>query len=113
MNLTGQLVSGHTKQSFTNSAVLIAFAVGNLVGPFCFNASDAPRYSHALATIMGCFAACICIGAGLGVYIFYENRRRDKLYGNPDEDETLRLEGIINGLKDKTDSENKNFRFVY
>lgn len=113
MNLTGQLVSGHTKQSFTNSAVLIAFAVGNLVGPFCFNASDAPRYTHALATIMGCFAACIVIGAGLGIYIFYENRRRDKLYGNPDEDETLRLEGIIDGLKDKTDSENKNFRFVY
>ncbi|KAG0682895.1 hypothetical protein C6P40_001807 [Pichia californica] len=113
MNLTGQLVSGHTKQSFTNSAVLIAFAVGNIVGPFCFNASDAPKYEHALATIMGCFAVCIVVGAGLGVYIFYENRRRDRLYGNPDKDETLRLEGIINGLKDKTDVENKYFRFVY
>lgn len=113
MNLTGQLISGHTKQSFTNSAVLIAFAVGNIVGPFCFNASDAPKYSHALATIMGCFAVCICLGIGLGAYIFYENRRRNKLYGDPSIDESLRLEGIINGLKDETDSENKYFRFVY
>lgn len=113
MNLTGQLISGHTKQSFTNSAVLIAFAVGNIVGPFCFKASDAPKYENALATIMGCFAACIVIGSGLGVYIFYENRRRNRLYGNPEEDETLELEGIIDGLKDKTDIENKNFRFVY
>lgn len=113
MNLTGQLVSGHTKQSFTNTAVMIAFAVGNIVGPFCFKAGDAPKYSHALATIMGCFAACIAIGAGLGAYIFYENRRRNKLYGNPDEDEALKLEGIIAGLKDKTDLENKDFRFVY
>ena len=113
MNMTGQLISGHTKQSFTNSAVLIAFAVGNIVGPFCFNASDAPRYTHALATIMGCFAACIVIGAGLGIYILWENKRRNKLYGNPEEDESLKLEGIIEGLKDKTDTENHHFRYVY
>ncbi|KAG7911784.1 hypothetical protein KL906_001105 [Ogataea polymorpha] len=113
INMTGQLVSGHTKQSFTNALVLIAFAVGNIVGPFAFHASDAPKYTHALATIMGTFAACIAIGCGLGVYIFFENRRRDRLYGNPEENEDLQLEGILDGLKDKTDLENKNFRFIY
>ncbi|KAG7842908.1 hypothetical protein KL942_000004 [Ogataea angusta] len=113
MTLTGQLISGHTKQSFTNALVLITFALGNIVGPFAFKASDAPRYTHALATIIGTFAACIAIGAVLGVYIFYENRRRNKLYGNPAEDEDLQLQGEIDGLKDKTDLENKYFRFVY
>lgn len=56
MNLTGQLISGHTKQSFTNAPVMVAFAVDNIFGPFCFKASDAPTYSNALATIMGCLA---------------------------------------------------------
>ncbi|ODV88114.1 hypothetical protein CANARDRAFT_26270 [[Candida] arabinofermentans NRRL YB-2248] len=113
MNLTGQLIAGHTKQSFTNSVVLIAFAVGNIVGPFCFNSNDAPRYSKALATILGTFAACVAIGVGLGIYLLWENKKRDKLYGNPKTDEEIKLEGIINGLKDKTDLENKQFRFCY
>ncbi|GME85056.1 unnamed protein product [Ambrosiozyma monospora] len=113
MNLTGQLVSGHTKQSFTNAVVLISFAVGNIVGPFCFNASDAPRYSKGLATIMGTFAACIIIGCMLGGVIFYENKTRNKKHGDPSKDENLKLEGIINGLQDKTDLENPHFRFVY
>ncbi|GMG56214.1 unnamed protein product [Ambrosiozyma monospora] len=113
MNLTGQLVSGHTKQSFTRAVVLISFAVGNIIGPFCFSASDAPRYSKGLATIMGTFAACIIIGCMLGCLIYYENKLRNKKHGDPSKDENLKLEGIINGLQDKTDLENPHFRFVY
>lgn len=113
LNMMGQNVSGHTKRTFTNACVLIAFAVANIIGPFCFKSSDAPLYTHALATLLGCFAACIVLGLLLGLVIIRENRRRDKKYGKPEEVDDIRLQGIIEGLKDKTDLENKNFRYAY
>lgn len=106
-------ISGHTKRTFTNAIVLIFFAVANIIGPFCFKASDAPMYTNALATIMGCFAACVVLAILLGVYCQVENKRRDKKYGKPEEIQDIKLQGIIDGLKDKTDLENKNFRFGY
>ncbi|CUM67435.1 uncharacterized protein PRCAT00005131001 [Priceomyces carsonii] len=113
LNVVGVNFAGQTKRAAVSLILLIFFSVGNIIGPFCFKSSDAPKYSKALATIIGCFCAAFFIGVTLRLYLIWENRRRDKLYGDAEkilEDE--RVEGIINGLKDQTDLENVDFRYV-
>lgn len=114
LSMLGSNYAGHTKRASMSMILLIFFAVGNIIGPFCFTNADAPRYTKALATNLGCFCACFVIAVGLRFYLIFENRRRDKKYGAVDatvsEDE--RLEGILNGMKDQTDTSNKQFRYV-
>lgn len=117
LSVLGSNYAGHTKRATMSMLLLIFFSVGNIVGPFCFQSSDAPRYTKALATILGCFCACFVIAVLFRYYLIFENNRRDKKYGKVDtkEDSVKReekLSGIINGMKDQTDTENKNFRYV-
>lgn len=110
----GSNYAGHTKRASMSMVLLIFFAVGNIIGPFCFRESDAPRYTNALATILGCFCACFVVGVLLRYYLVWENNKRDKKYGKVEmsgSDEE-RLEGILNGMKDQTDISNKQFRYV-
>lgn len=117
LSVLGSNYAGHTKRATMSMLLLIFFSVGNIVGPFCFQSSDAPKYTKALATILGCFCACFIIAVLFRYYLIFENNRRDKKYGKVDtkEDSVKReekLSGIINGMKDQTDTENKNFRYV-
>lgn len=110
----GSNYAGHTKRASMSMVLLVFFAVGNIIGPFCFKASDAPRYTNALATILGCFCACFAVAVSLRFYLIWENKRRDKKYGTVSMEgtEEERLEGILNGMKDQTDLVNKQFRYV-
>ncbi|EGV64046.1 MFS general substrate transporter [Yamadazyma tenuis ATCC 10573] len=114
LSMLGSNYAGHTKRASMSMILLIFFAVGNIIGPFCFTSADAPKYTKALATNLGCFCACFVIGVGLRVYLMYANKVRDKKYGVVDAEinEDKRLEGILNGMKDETDIKNKSFRYV-
>lgn len=110
----GSNYAGHTKRAFMSMIFLVAYSVGNIIGPFCFKSSDAPKYTHALTTILGCFCACFVVAVGFRFYLIWANKSRDKKYGVVKEEisEDERLEGILNGMKDQTDMENKQFRYV-
>lgn len=111
----GSNFAGHTKRASMSMILLLAFSVGNIIGPFCFHSKDAPKYTSALATNLGCFCAAFVIAVLLRFYLMWENKRRDKKYGVVDMeglDEDERLEGILNGMKDQTDISNKQFRYV-
>lgn len=110
----GSNYAGHTKRASMSMVLLVFFAVGNIIGPFCFKSSDAPRYTNALATILGCFCACFVVGILLRLYLIWENKRRDNKYGKVGDEasEDDRMAGILNGMKDQTDMTNKQFRYV-
>lgn len=114
LSIIGTNFAGHTKRATMSFLLLTFFAVGNIIGPFAFTSADAPKYSKALATNLGCFCACFVLGLILRVYFIYENKRRDKEFGAVSEEvsEDERLEGILNGMKDITDKQNKQFRFL-
>lgn len=63
---------------------MIAYCVGNLIGPQTFRSKDAPRYAPALATA----AAVVSFGiVDLGLIWFInarENKRRDEIMSAPD-----------------------------
>lgn len=114
LSMFGSNYAGHTKRASFSMILLIFFSVGNIIGPFCFKESDAPRYTNALATILACFCICFLVAVLLRFYLIWENKRRDKKYGKIDMtgDEDDRVEGILNGMKDETDIANKQFRYV-
>ena len=89
-----------------NALLLMSFCVANIIGPLTFTSKSAPQYIPAKVTIIVvCAAACVFIGI-LQTYYILENKRRDK----------LEAEGVIVHesdveFKDKTDRQNKEFRY--
>lgn len=57
--------------------------------------------------VIACFVVVVVVALGLGVYLRWENRRRDRLAGPVDDAEKPRE------LVDITDLTNMQFRYVY
>ncbi|ORY26794.1 major facilitator superfamily domain-containing protein [Naematelia encephala] len=101
--------AGHTKRSFVYGSSLVFFATGNIVGPFIFP-SGSSNYSKALGIILAFFCIQFLLAGVIRAYMVWDNRRRDKLYGPVDTKAIT--EGALEGLQDRTDRENKSFRYV-
>jgi len=97
-------VAGHTKRTTANAVWFMFYAAGNIIGPFLFIPSEAPRYFTAIKALAGIFGSCIFFVACLWVIMFTENRRRGE-FVIPDEI------GNEDGFTDRTDRENKAFRY--
>ncbi|KAL1962752.1 hypothetical protein VTN77DRAFT_9206 [Rasamsonia byssochlamydoides] len=52
--------AGHTKKNVQYSILYIGYAVGNLIGPQTFRASQAPTYTGGFVAMLVCY--CVCIG---------------------------------------------------
>ncbi|RCK65775.1 Allantoate permease [Candida viswanathii] len=99
-------VAGHTKKVTTNAMYLIAYCVGNLIGPQTFIAEQAPGYAGAKIAIV--ITSSISLATLVAIYFSYllENRRRDSL---PPAD----MSHIENfEFADLTDKENPAFRYA-
>ncbi|KAK6075989.1 allantoate permease [Seiridium cupressi] len=111
LTIIGQNIAGHTKRAFTNTMMLMLFAVGNIAGPFFFRNEDAPRYVLAIASILVFFCVSLFCAVVLRFYMFWENKRRDRVYGAVDTTEA-KVDGMRTGMHDRTDQENTDFRYV-
>ncbi|RAH63555.1 vitamin H transporter [Aspergillus piperis CBS 112811] len=111
MSLSSGNVAGFTKKMTVNTAILISFCVGNIVGPQLFFEDQALTYTTGFLAIMVCYAVGIILCGGARFYLVWENRRRDGVYppfhGNEE------VDGDIAGMLDKTDKEIPQFRYVY
>ena len=84
-----------------------AYCWGNFAGPFVVKANQAPRYEGAtIGLLVGYAIKCGC-HFGLLAYMFFENRRRDRNYGPADKQASNEA-----GMRDMTEFENKDFRYV-
>ncbi|KAL2833276.1 major facilitator superfamily domain-containing protein [Aspergillus cavernicola] len=100
--------SGYTKRVMRNALTLMAFCVGNLIGPQLFQASDAPNYTPAKAVLMATFVAVVLMAIALRQLMVWENAKRDQEQENSGEASTADV-----AFLDLTDIENRNFRYVY
>ncbi|KAK9434611.1 allantoin permease [Metarhizium brunneum] len=98
--------AGNTKKVTMNAMLLVAFGIGNIVGPLTFQDSDAPRYMPARITILATSCAACLLTLVLMGYYFYENRRRQRLAAAIEHHEN-------NEFYDLTDKENIQFRYRY
>lgn len=84
--------------------------VGNLIGPQTFRANQAPKYTGGVVAMLCCYCVCMLL---CGLYLLitvWENRRRNRLYGKPEQVQV----GTAEGLADLTDKEQeKDFRYTH
>ena len=98
-------VAGHTKKVTTNAMFLIAYCVGNLIGPQTFISTQAPGYTGAKVAIVVCGFVSLFTLIAIYVSYYIENKKRNS---RPPVD----MSHIENyEFADLTDKENPNFRY--
>ena len=71
--------AGHTKKVTMNALVLMAFCLGNILGPLTFRTRDQPDYIPAKIAIVATVSVAIVFTFLLKAYYILENRRRDRV----------------------------------
>lgn len=106
--------SGHSKKVTMNAIFFVSYCIGNIIGPQCFQASDAPAYTQGYSGLMACIVVAMFAISGYGILCNLENKRRDRKVaelGEGSGDELVAEEGA---LSDLTDIEKwKTFRYMY
>ncbi|KAJ0342841.1 hypothetical protein COL922a_000665 [Colletotrichum nupharicola] len=110
LSLNSSNTAGATKKSFMGVSVAVCYAIGNIIGPQLFLSSQAPRYPLGIAAMMFAFALMAASGVAYYVLCVFENKRRDAQYGIPEDKVQA---GLESERQDKTDWENKGFRYTY
>ncbi|EAW15681.1 putative MFS allantoate transporter [Aspergillus fischeri NRRL 181] len=100
-------IGGFSKRATVSAIYFVMYCAGNIVGPQLFFESEAPRYQSGFQAVIVCFVVVVVVALVLGVYLRWENRRRDRVAG-PVEDDEKPTE-----LVDITDLANMQFRYVY
>lgn len=95
--------AGHTKKVTVNAMLLMAFAVGNIIGPLTFRNVDAPQYIPAKIAVVVTTAFAMLVAASLRYLCLCENTRRDRLVATTHE--------IDIEFADRTDRLNAEFRY--
>ncbi|CAN8097653.1 unnamed protein product [Discula destructiva] len=99
-------VAGETKKSFMAAAVFFAYCVGNIVGPQLVKSqTKGEHYPELWTGLITCYCITIISASVLGLIIYRENERRDKLDFNGSEKDRM-------AFKDLTDKKNPYFRYV-
>ncbi|CAK7232898.1 Allantoate permease [Sporothrix curviconia] len=75
LSLIATNIAGWTKKTSVAAMYLIAYCVGNIIGPQVFQAKDAPNYRPAEITILICYALCVVDV----IFIYFWWRRQNAL----------------------------------
>ncbi|KAJ6110881.1 allantoate permease [Penicillium sp. IBT 16267x] len=78
-SIAGANIAGHTKKVTMNAVLLMAFCLGNILGPLTFQTKDQPRYIPAKVAIVATVSVAIIFTILLWCYYANENRRRDTM----------------------------------
>lgn len=102
--------AGHTKRTTINGINFAAYYAEDFAGHFAFDPSEAPRYPMATRIIGGMTGLGWVATVAMGLYMWNANRRRDAkaAAGNY---AYKASEGELGGFTDRTDKENKPFRY--
>ncbi|OBT82514.1 hypothetical protein VE02_09591 [Pseudogymnoascus sp. 03VT05] len=109
LSIISSNVAGFSKKSVVTASLFVAYCAGNIVGPQFFLASEAPSYPTGLEESISGFALGAVFLLCLFVYYNWENRRRNRLYGRPEE--MTSREELADELSNKTDRQIESFRF--
>jgi hypothetical protein len=106
-NLLTTNIAGHTKRSTANGMWFVFYAAGNIAGANIFFAREAPRYFSALTGLIVCYCGMVVVALILRQYMWWENRRRDRLSGAGEDEQAIQ-----DGFNDLTDREARHFRYA-
>ncbi|CZR63621.1 related to DAL5-allantoate and ureidosuccinate permease [Phialocephala subalpina] len=100
-------MAGYTHRSFASAMVFTAYCWGNFAGPFVVKENQAPNYEGATIGLLVGYSIKLGCHLALLAYLFFTNRYRDRTYGPADKENSNEA-----GMQDKTEFQNKDFRYV-
>ncbi|KAF2107785.1 major facilitator superfamily domain-containing protein [Lophiotrema nucula] len=100
-------MAGYTHRSLASAMVFTAYCWGNFAGPFVVKADQAPRYTGATIGLLVGYAIKLACHLGLLGYMYAVNKHRDRTYGPANKEASDEA-----GMRDQTEFENKDFRYV-
>ncbi|KAK7024734.1 MFS general substrate transporter, partial [Favolaschia claudopus] len=107
----GEFGDGVVEYGRVHASGATAYCFGNVAGPFVYSfrskQSQAPFYQDATAGLLAGYTIKLVCQITLLIYMFTINKRRDNKYGEPDVAAAKEA-----GMQDKTEYENKDFRYV-
>jgi ACS family allantoate permease-like MFS transporter len=110
MSLATATTAGHTKKITTNALLIIGYCIGNFVGLFFFDSSQAPRYPLGVGMMLCCVGVQILTSCLLWDLLLMRNRSRKLDHVDNENDNRQAYE---RGMLDETDFQNKYFKYVY
>lgn len=99
--------AGHTKKTVVFAILYIGYAVGNLIGPQTFRASQAPEYIGGFTAMIVCY--CVCIGL-MGLYWALAARQNKRIDARAAEVNSG--DDLLDGFTDLTDQQQEGFRYT-
>ncbi|KFY45749.1 hypothetical protein V494_00795 [Pseudogymnoascus sp. VKM F-4513 (FW-928)] len=104
-SVIGGNVAGFAKKTTVTVLLFIGYCVGNIAAPQVFIDEEADRgYPSAITAMLVCYCGTFLVPLGLRWMYTRENKRRDALEGQLEED--------FGGDEDLTDLQRKDFRYV-
>ena len=97
----------------TYGILLLGYAVGNLIGPQTFRANQAPAYTGGTIAMLTCYCTAILL---MGVYFVvatYENRSKDRKYGQPLGVDQDNVDALLEVYRDMSDKKQQDFRYMH
>ena len=105
--LAGANVAGHTKKTFMSCVIWCCWGISNGVAPLTVKKPQIEQHYPTCFLAMIVTASVTIVGAlALRAWYAFENRKRQAQFGQVDHDAALEV-----GFDDKTDRENKYFRY--
>jgi hypothetical protein len=74
MSLITANIAGSTKRTTVNAIFFISYCVGNIIGPFAFKSTEAPRYPSGIIAIMVAYCVEIVVLLLFSRYLSWCNR---------------------------------------
>lgn len=83
LSLIATNVAGYTKKTTVAAMYLMAYCVGNIIGPQTFRPKDAPQYLPAEITILAMWSACLIDILFIFWYCRQQNHKKAALRAQP------------------------------
>lgn len=107
LSLISTNVAGYTKKTTVAAMYLIAYCVGNIIGPQTFRPKDAPRYVPAEIVIICCYGVGLAIMLFIYLWCRSQNKKKAEIRAQPGYQKLENQEFL-----DLTDRENPEFVYI-
>jgi len=108
LSLISGNVAGSTKKSLASASIFLGVAIGNIVGPYSFLASEAPTYRTGIIVCMCSRAAEVVVILLLRICFVRPNKERDQRWARGE----IECDPSVQVYEDVTDKVNLHFRYV-
>lgn len=114
MSLITANTGGSTKRSAVNGIFFISYCIGNIIGPFSFKESEAPKYNSGIIAMLVAYCVEIFLLLTFAFYAAMLNKKKEGALGQDGIGlRNASFQSMDTNVADQTDQEDPLFRYSY